>query len=89
MAGKRVLSVVAMAILAAATGCRAWCDRCYPCNQGMNCQSACVPCVPICQPGVGAGFGPGIGAPINAVNGSVGYGGGACVPCVPAAMGRN
>jgi hypothetical protein len=43
MSAKRFLITFALAALLAATGCRTWCERHYPCPTPQTC---CVPCAP-------------------------------------------
>lgn len=49
MSAKRFLITFALAALLAATGCRTWCERHYPCPTPQTC---CVPCAPT------SGYGP-------------------------------
>lgn len=56
MAAKRFWIFCALAGLMAATGCRHWCERHYPCPApgypaAASPAAACVPCVPCCPPG--------------------------------------
>ena len=62
MAAKRLILVMALAILAATAGCRHWCDNHYPCQQ--QCQQACQPCVPCCPPATTSGL-PAVPVPVS------------------------
>jgi hypothetical protein len=49
MTAKRLMIVMALAVLAASTGCRSWCEQHYPCQQPVYAApqgSCCAPCAP-------------------------------------------
>jgi hypothetical protein len=46
MSAKRFLITFALAALLAATGCRTWCERHYPCPTPVAAAPCCVPCAP-------------------------------------------
>ncbi len=52
MSAKRFLLTFALAALLAATGCRTWCERHYPCPTPYPATAAAPCCVP-CTPTVG------------------------------------
>jgi hypothetical protein len=65
MTSKRVLIGVALAVLAASTGCRSFCDRNYPCQAPCASPVVAAPppppaaaCVPCCPPGTAAAYVP-------------------------------
>jgi hypothetical protein len=62
MTAKRLMTLIALAILATGTGCRSWCEHHYPCAQPVCAQ----PCAPCCPPGTAAGYAPtGTATPVS------------------------
>jgi hypothetical protein len=55
MTAKWLTITLALAMLAAVTGCRGFCEKNYPCEQRQACVPACPPC---CCPSGGTSYAP-------------------------------